>query len=226
MNSRQKNGRHPNIMLKGPTGSGKTHAAEQAAHALGLKFFSNGAISQDYQLIGYRDAAGVYHTTALREAFCDSAVYLFDEIDSSENGALLCLAAALANNGFQFPDVFVERHPNSVIICAGNTWGLGADADFVGRNKLDAAIRSRFPVRLEWPIDETLETAMCGNPDWARRVQLARAKAVQAGQQIQIDTRMTQAGAALIAEGFSPDEAAEMTYLAELDAAQRKQIEA
>lgn len=226
MRSRQANGKHPNIMLVGPTGSGKTHAVEQAAQALGLEFYTNGAISQDYQLIGFKDAGGNYHETPLRKAFGRPAVYLFDEIDSSDNSPLLALAGALANNGFAFPDQFVTRHMDSVIIAAGNTWGLGANSEFVGRNKLDGAIRSRFPVRIHWQYDEELEAAICGNPSWARRVQKARSKAFAAGLKITIDPRMTQAGAGLIADGMLPDEAAMLTYLADLSPEQRNMIEA
>lgn len=224
MQARQANGRVPNIMLSGPTGSGKTHAVEQCAKALGLEFWSNGAISQDYQLVGFRDASGTYRTTPLREAFGRPAVYLFDEFDSSDNSPMLCIAAVLANSGFHFPDEFVSRHVESRIICAGNTWGSGATADFCGRNKIDAAIRSRFPVRIAWPYDEKLEIAMSGNPAWAARVQKARALAVSHGLKVIIDPRMTQAGAGLIAQGFTDDEAAEMTYLADLNPDQRKML--
>jgi hypothetical protein len=224
--SRQANGRHPNIMLSGPTGSGKTHAVAELAKALGLEFYTNGAISMDHQLVGFKDAAGNYHETALRKAFGRPAIYLFDEIDSSDNSPLLCLAGALANGGFEFPDAFVERHPDSVIIAAGNTWGNGATADFVGRNKLDGAIKSRFPVRISWDYDEALEVAISGNAAWAKRVQKARANARKAGVKVQIDPRMTQAGAAIIAAGMTEDEAAELTYLAELSADQRKMVDA
>jgi hypothetical protein len=224
--SRQANGRHPNIMLSGPTGSGKTHAVEQLAKALGLEFYTNGAISMDHQLVGFKDAAGNYHETALRKAFGRPAIYLFDEIDSSDNSPLLCLAGALANGGFEFPDVFVERHPDSIIIAAGNTWGNGATAEFVGRNRLDGAIKSRFPVRIQWDYDEALERDISGNIDWACRVQKARANAKRAGIKVQIDPRMTQAGAAIIAAGMTANEAAELTYLAELTAEQRKMVDA
>jgi hypothetical protein len=224
--SRQANGRHPNIMLSGPTGSGKTHAVEALAKALGLEFYTNGAISMDHQLVGFKDAAGQYHETALRKAFGRPAVYLFDEIDSSDNSPLLCLAGALANGGFEFPDVFVERHPDSIIIAAGNTWGNGATADFVGRNKLDGAIKSRFPVRISWGYDEELERQISGNVAWAKRVQKARAAAGKIGIKVQIDPRMTQAGAAIIAAGMSENEAADLTYLAELTPDQRRMIEA
>lgn len=224
--SRQANGRHPNIMLKGPTGSGKTHAVEMLAKALGLEFYTNGAISMDHQLLGFKDAAGNYHETPFRKAFGRAAVYLFDEIDGSDNSPLLSLAGALANGGSEFPDAFVDRHPDSIIIAAGNTWGNGATADFVGRNKLDGMIKSRFPVKIDWGYDEELERNICGNPAWAKRVQKARANAAKAGVKVQIDPRMSQAGAALIAAGMSFEEAAEMTYLAELTKDQRKMVDA
>ena len=226
MESRMANGKHPNILIVGPTGSGKTHGVEQASKARGREFYSNGAISMDHQLIGFVDAGGRYHETALREAFAKPADYLFDEIDASDNSPLLCLAGALANNGFRFPDMFVDRHPDSCIIAAANTWGLSATADFVGRNKLDGAIRSRFPVRIYWDYDEKLERATCGNIDWACRVQKARAGARRAGLKVIIDPRMSQAGAALIAAGASFDEAANLTYLADLSPEQRTMVEA
>jgi hypothetical protein len=226
MSSRMPNGFHPNIMLVGPTGSGKTHAVGEAAKLLDMEFFTNGAITMDHQLIGFKDAAGNYHKTPLRDAFGKRAVYLFDEIDSSDNSPLLCLSGALANGAFAFPDAFVHRHPDSIIIAAGNTFGNGATSEFVGRNKLDGAVRSRFPVRLFWGYDEKLERAISGNVDWAIRVQKARANANRAGLKVIIDPRMSQAGAALIAAGMTEQEAAEVTYLADLSPEQRNLVEA
>lgn len=226
MSARMANGRHPNIMIVGPTGSGKTHGVEQATAALGKPFFSNGAISMDHQLIGFKDAGGNYHPTALRDAFGIGATYLFDEIDSSDNSPLLALAGALANSGFRFPDVFVDRHLDCNIIACANTWGLGGNADFVGRNKLDGAIRSRFPIRIYWDYDEKLERDICGNAEWAIRVQKARANARRAGLKVIIDPRMSQAGAALIASGLSFNDAASLTYLADLSDDQRRIVEA
>lgn len=224
--SRQANGFHPNIMLCGPTGSGKTHAVNAMAKALGLEFYTNGALTMDHQVIGFIDAAGKYHETPFRKAFGRPAAYLFDEMDSSDNSPLLCLAGGLANGHAVFPDTAIERHPDSVIIAAGNTWGHGATSDFVGRNKIDGAIRSRFPVRIFWDYDEKLETAISGNPEWAKRVQKARANARKAGLKVIIDPRMTQAGAALIAQGFTAEEAAGMTYLADLTPEQRRMVDA
>ena len=225
MASRMANGLHPNVMICGPTGSGKTHAVNAACKALGIDFETNGALTMDYQVLGFKDAAGAYHDTAFRRAYSKACGYLFDEIDASDNNPLICLAGALANHGQTFPDGFITRHPDSRIIAAGNTWGLGPTAEFVGRARLDGMIRSRFPIRLHWGYDEELEQAICGNPAWARRVQRARAKASAAGMHVIIDPRMSQAGAALLAQGLDETVVAELTYLANLDADQRRIVE-
>ena len=223
--SRMVSGFHPNIMLCGPTGSGKTHAAHAMAKLFGKDFETNGALTMDYQVLGFKDANGVYHDTAFRRAYAKACVYLFDEIDASDNNPLICLAGALANGQQSFPDGIVERHPNSVIIAAGNTWGLGPTAEFVGRARLDGMIRSRFPVRIHWGYDEELEIAISGNAAWTRRVQRARAKASAAGMHVIIDPRMSQAGAALLAQGLDETVVAELTYLANLDVDQRRIVE-
>lgn len=224
--SRQADGYHPNIWLAGPAGSGKTYAAKTVAAALDLAFHFNGALSMPHELLGFIDAGGRYHRTPFRDAYEHGGIYLFDEVDGSDNAALLALNAALANGRATFPDGQVKRHENSVIVATANTWGLGATADYVGRSKIDAAFLSRFPIRIGWDYDENLERAISGNADFAKRVQKARAKARAAGLKILIDPRASIAGAAMIAAGFSPDEAAAMTYMANLSAEQRKTVEA
>ena len=103
--------------------------------------------------------------------------------------------------------------------------GLGGTADYVGRQKIDMAFLSRFPVRLMWSYDVALEVAISGNADFARRVQAARERAKSAGLKIMINPRDSMAGAALIAQGFTHDEAANLTYLANLSADQVKLVE-
>jgi cobaltochelatase CobS len=225
--SRMVNGIAPNVWIAGPTGSGKTHAAEQAAHAMGVNFYFNGALSMTHELTGFVDAAGNYHTTPFREAYENGGVYLFDEVDASDNACLLALNAALANGVAAFPDkpLPVKRHKDFVCIGAANTFGQGATAEFIGRAKIDAAFLSRFPVKFAWGYDVALEQAISGNVDWAKRVQAARARAQASGTKIVIDPRHSQAGAALIAAGMSFDETAELTYLAGLSADQKRIVE-
>jgi cobaltochelatase CobS len=223
--ARTADGFAPNVWISGPAGSGKTRACMEVAKALGLEFHYNGALTMAHELMGFRDAAGNYHDTPFRKAFTAASVYLFDEVDGSDNGALLPLNAALANGHAAFPDGSHERHKDSRIIAAANTWGLGATADYVGRAKLDAAFLNRFPVKVHFDYDLELEAAISGNPDYAREVQAARAAAHRAGLKVVISPRDTMAGAALIAAGFSKAEAKELTYLASLTADQRRMIE-
>jgi cobaltochelatase CobS len=222
--SRQADGYHPNCWIAGPAGSGKTTGGRQLASALNLPFFFNGAVSMEHKLIGFRDATGNYHTTPFREGYTVPAVYQFDDVDSSENSALLALNAALANGECDFADRLMPRHPDSIILATANTWGLGATADYVGRVKIDAAFLSRFPVKISWPYDEPFELAIGGNPAWTKRVQAARAAAKKAGLKVIIDPRHSIAGSALIQSGFTPDQAAELTYLANIPADKRNLI--
>jgi len=214
--SRQSDGYHPNIWIAGPAGSGKTTGGRQLAKALNLPFFFNGAVSMEHKLIGFRDAGGTYHSTPFREGYTIPAVYQFDDVDSSENSALLALNAALANGECDFADRLMPRHPDSIILATANTWGLGATADYVGRVKIDAAFLSRFPVKISWGYDSLFERAISTNPAWCDRVQAARAAVQKAGLKVIIDPRHTIAGAALIQSGFTPDQAAELTYLANI----------
>lgn len=227
LSARDASGKPLCVWLAGPTGSGKTYAAEQAAQALGVPFYFNGALGMAHELVGFVDAAGNYHSTPFRQAFEHGGVYLFDEVDASDNSALLALNAALANGVCAFPDKVepVKRHADFRCIGAANTFGQGATAEFIGRAKIDAAFLSRFPVKLHWTYDIALEQAISGNVDWAKRVQAARARAQAAGLKAVIDPRHTMAGAALIAHGIEADRAAELTYLSCLTPEQRKIVE-
>lgn len=225
MTSRMTNGFAPNVFLVGPTASGKTHAVEQVAGAMGRAFQMHGAMSMPHELMGFKDAGGTYHTTPFREAFEKGGVALLDELDSWDPAVTLALNAALSNGHCAFPDGMIRRHADCIIVGAGNTHGTGPTAEFVGRNRLDAAFLSRFPVRIDWPRDAAIEKAISANDAWVARVTKARERAAAAGIKHMIDPRHSQAGAALIAAGMSSDEVAEITYLAGLQDAQRRTVE-
>ena len=218
------NGFAPGIFLSGEASSGKTTGARMLAQALGVKWYFNGAISFPHEMIGFIDGHGKYHRTPFRDAYEFGGVYTFDEVDRSDPTALLAVNPHLANGVATFPDGQIVRHPDCIIICTANTWGHGADANYSGATKLDAAFLSRFPVRIGWDIDPILESKIVAHPEWLARVRNAREKARANGLKVLIDTRIAQAGAALIQAGYSMDEAASMTYLANLKPAQRAQI--
>lgn len=215
----------PGIFLAGEASSGKTTGARMLAEALGLKWYFNGAISFPHEMLGFVDGNGKYHRTPFRDAYEYGGVYTYDEVDRSDPVALLAVNPHLANGVATFPDGQVKRHKNCIIICTANTWGLGADANYSGATKLDAAFLSRFPVRISWDIDPVLEEAIVPNQEWLARVRRAREKARAAGLKVLIDTRIALAGAGLIEVGYSSDEAAAMTYLANLKPEQKAQIQ-
>jgi cobaltochelatase CobS len=215
----------PSIFISGEASSGKTTACKNLAKGLGLAWHFNGAISMPHEMLGFIDAAGHYHRTPFREAYEHGGVYTFDEVDRSDPVALLAVNPHLANGVATFPDGQIQRHPDCVIIATANTWGTGADAQYSGATKLDAAFLSRFPVRLRWNIDLDFERAIVANDGWTLRVQAARKRAQEAGLKVMIDTRMCLAGAAYIADGMLPADAAECTYLANLNEAQRGMVE-
>lgn len=150
-----------NVMLVGPAGSGKTTAVEKVAQALGLQFYATGAVSSEYKLTGFIDAQGRIVSTAFRKAFEHGGLFLFGETDASMPGALLAFNTALANEWMDFPDGVVKKHPDFRVVADANTFGTGADRQYVGRNKLDAASLDRYAV-IEWGYDEALEASLVG----------------------------------------------------------------
>lgn len=225
VSARKPDGSRLNVWLAGPAGSGKTTGARMAAEALGLAYAAHGAMGMVHELTGFVDAGGRYHETAFTRLYRTGGLVLLDEVDASDPNVTLALNGALDNGAMQLPTgEMVARHPDFVCVAAANTWGAGATADYVGRNRLDGAFLQRF-VMLAWDYDEALETAICGNPDWSRRVQRARAAARKAGLKVIISPRASVHGAALIRAGLDADAAARMTYLAGLSDAQVAQIE-
>jgi len=194
-----------NLLITGPTGSGKTHAAETVAKALDLPFYYNGAIDTEYKLKGFIDAGGKLISPAFRKAWQTGGVYCFDEVDASLPPAVLSFNGALSNHLCDFPDGMVQRHPDCIILATANTWLGGATFDYVGRMKQDAAFSDRFAT-LYWGIDEKLERALCGNQDWVKFVQAVRANIVRHGLKVIVSPRATFNGEKLLAAGIEREE--------------------
>jgi hypothetical protein len=198
-------GNRLNVLLVGTAGSGKTTAAEMVSKALGLPFYFNGAIDNEYKLLGFTDAQGRIVSRPFRHAYEHGGVYLFDELDASLPGALLAFNAATSNGHCDFPDGSVDRHPDCVILAAANTFGHGATDQYTGRAKLDISFLDRF-VPIAWEIDESLETATCPNTDWCGYVQAVRRRVNEHGiARALISPRASYQGAALLAAGLDRD---------------------
>jgi hypothetical protein len=220
------NGTWVNVWIAGPAGSGKSHAGRQVAQALGRPFYTNGAVDLEHKLLGYQDANGVYRTTPFHEAFSKPAIYMFDEVDRSLVGALLAFDGALANGHCDFPGApeGIARHEECAIIACGNTFGFGADSQYVGAARMDAAFLDRF-VHIKWDYDEALERAVAGNDQIVSDVQTLRAKARAAGLKVVISPRASIYASALVRVGVTHEKALNAAVFQKLPAQDRKALE-
>lgn len=200
-----------NSMLVGPAGGGKTTCCEKVSEILNLKFYpmSVGPQTTKSDLLGYKDAVGNYHSTPLREAFEKGGLLLIDEMDAANAGVMTIANALLANGYCSFPDAVIKKHDDFVCITACNTFGRGADRQYVGRNQLDAATLDRFVV-IDFDYDDDLERALSGNNDWVEKVQAYRKRAWGTRQRVVISPRASIFGARLLAAGFPQNQVEEL----------------
>jgi MoxR-like ATPase len=209
--------------LVGPAGSGKTTLAQQVCKVLKRPFYMEARVTSEFKLIGFIDAAGHVVRTQFREAYENGGGFLFDEVDASDPDAMTAFNAALANGICAFPDGLVAAHKDFFAIAAGNTFGRGADRQYVGRNQLDAATLDRF-VTYEVDYDEQLELTLSGNPEWALWVQKVR-KAVDAEKVRHIvSPRASIAGAKLLASGEERSVVEEACIWKGLASAERQRV--
>lgn len=148
------------VMLTGSAGTGKNYTLEQVSSALDLEFYYTGAITQEYKLTGFIDAGGKFHETEFYKAFKNGGVFMLDEVDASSAETLVILNGAIANRYFDFPNGRIHAHEDFRIVCAGNTFGTGADMVYVGRNVLDGATLDRFAV-IKMDYDLKVEEQLC-----------------------------------------------------------------
>ena len=152
------------IMLVGPAGTGKSHLAKQIAEYLEIPYgetpMTPGATRGD--LLGRMTAnpEEPFILSQFAEIYSGGGVFNFEEIDASDPGMLLVLNNALAgeelfnsSNGQSY-----KRHSDFVAISTANTFGIGANRDYTGRERLDAATIDRWRMgRVFMPLDETVE---------------------------------------------------------------------
>lgn len=217
-----------NALLVGMAGTGKTHAGEQVAEALGLPFYtiSVGAQTSKTDIIGYMNAGGEYVRTRFRDAYENGGVFLMDEIDAGNANVLIQVNAALSNGTCAFPDAMVDKHEDFVFIASANTYGNGANRQYVGRNQLDAATLDRFIV-IDWLIDDELEESLASGElglAWYEAVKAARQYVADHGIRALITPRSTQKGSSLLQSGLSVESVVDAVMLASVPDDKKQEI--
>ena len=231
-------------MLVGPAGTGKTHATSAVAEAIGLPYegTSFGPMTTKADLFGYKDANGIYHDTGLIRTALKGGVFLGDEMDAGNAGVLTSINMMLANGHVATPTGMHDKHKDFVFVGCANTFGTGANRQYVGRNQLDAASLDRFAF-IEWPADEGLEASLvgCNNPSpelrlnrgglldaeqWLDYVQKVRRAVEKLGVRMLVGQRAILNGAKLIQLGVGRSHLEEMLIWKGIDKPTRDKVTA
>ena len=220
------------VMLIGPTGGGKTTAVMHATRALldkdgnALKFFAKPCTMTDTSSdwFGYNSAHG-YEPSLFRLAYEHGGVFVAEEIDAGNPSITTGMHMAVENGVGPFPDAMVPMHPDFRFVSTANTWGHGADRQYVGRNPLDAATIDRF-WQMDWDYDEQLERVVAVElalavshehekmaHEWVSFVQQIRRRAFEAREQMVVSPRASMKGARALAVGSLEREAIENMLL-------------
>jgi MoxR-like ATPase len=138
------------LMLVGPTGSGKTSVAIDAARALGaeerLVIVGCDETQTAADLIGYLLPSGEWVDGPVTRSMRDpqGGVLVLDEVDNGSANTLNALNSALSHGILTTPRGAVRAPESWRVFLTANTYGGGGDWMYAGRNTLDAAFLDRF----------------------------------------------------------------------------------
>lgn len=155
--------KHVPILQVGEKGTGKTTNAEHLAQALaaewdrempfGFASMTSGTSPGEFKgRITLKD----YLPSLFQSIYENGGVFLFDELDAGDENLLTLLNSALANKQFvNAQGDVINQHDCFVPIAAANTMGLGANGEYTGRNRQDAAVLDRWAmgrIRVEFDV--------------------------------------------------------------------------
>jgi energy-coupling factor transporter ATP-binding protein EcfA2 len=202
-------------LIVGPTGSGKSTMAKQAADALKLPYasFSCNQEASKSELVGFANITGYVESNFL-QFYENGGVFLIDEYDAMSPSIAVVLNAAFDRSGqiavpnrSDKPVAF--KHPEFYCILAGNTWGSGS-IEYQGREMQDMAFLDRFKLcRIEIGYDSNVEQHIARDHyDWFMRIRRWMNDHVEAEK---FSTRSIYDATVLLNNGFSKKDIIHMT---------------
>lgn len=171
-------------MWVGPAGCGKTYLAGKVAEALDLPGYDQSCSEgiSESNFTGWLLPVGAsgkfeYVPAPFVIAYENGGVFLLDEMDAADPNLLVFLNKAIANESFYVParhkNPLVKQHKDFVVIAAANTYGAGADAQYVGRNALDASTLDRYRAgMITMDYSPSVEEALVDQDvlEWGRKI--------------------------------------------------------
>jgi cobaltochelatase CobS len=193
---RKPDGGRFNLFLTGDAGTGKSTIAAAVAEALDLPFHSlncSGGLTEG-ALVGrmtpnLSTGEMTYTPGPLVQSYRDGGVFILDELDGADENVLLALNTIADAPRWHAPNgEVIERHPNHILLGAGNTYGTGASRIYSGRTQLDGAFLNRW-LTVSVDYDTDLERSLCVTPEIVERIQSARAAIRSRGLRRWLTTR-------------------------------------
>lgn len=162
------------VALIGPSGTGKTTLLRKCAEHLGMPSGAapmTAGATPSWLLGRYTlDAENSFKDTKMLRCLTDGGVFVFNELDASDPNMLLVANDVIALEPGEIFDNPVNgeeyvRHGDFLPGATMNTFGLGANAQYTGRERIDLATIDRFRMgRVYLNLDEDLaHSLMFGN---------------------------------------------------------------
>lgn len=133
-----------NIWMVGPAGCGKTTITRTTAKKMNIPCYvvSCGLGTSAAEFNGYKYPSR--EKTPFAEYYCQPSIILLDEFSALDPSVAQVANSALANGILNTTTGIIERHPECIIVATSNTFGTGADRQYVANNQLDSSTIDRF----------------------------------------------------------------------------------
>ena len=133
-----------NIWMVGPAGCGKSTIARNIDKELDIPYLciSCGIGTSATEFTGYKYPTR--EATKFAEFYAKKSLILIDEMTALDPSVAQVINAALANGEIETTTGTVLRHSECIIVATSNTFGNGADRQYVANNQLDASTIDRF----------------------------------------------------------------------------------